>query len=116
MGCALHLHHAISESGLISQGYLQRPDWRRAVRVPFVQVPAGSGNALAANCGLWTPETAAYALCKGKHSPIDIASVAQPGRQRSYSFLTVAFGLISNLDVGTDHLRCDAWLAPPACW
>lgn len=89
-----------------AQGYLSRPDWKQAVQIPFAQIPSGSGNALAANCGLWSPVTAAHAICKGRQSPVDIASIAQPGRARTYSFLSVTFGMISNLDVGTDHLRC----------
>lgn len=87
------------------QGYLQHSDWHRAVKIPFMQIPSGTGNALAANCGLWTPVTAAHALCKGLQSPIDVASIAQPGRPRMLSFLSLTFGMISNLDVGTDHLR-----------
>ena len=46
------------------QGLLQRPDWAEAARLPLCQVPGGSGNALAANCGLWSPVTAAHAICK----------------------------------------------------
>ena len=84
---------------------MQRPDWEQAVKVPFMQIPAGSGNALAANCRLWSPVTAAYALCKHKQCPLDIASIRQPHCDRIFAFLSVTFGLISNLDVGTDHLR-----------
>jgi len=47
-----------------AQGLLQRPDWAEAARLPLCQVPGGSGNALAANCGLWSPATAAHAICK----------------------------------------------------
>lgn len=46
------------------QGLLQRADWAEAARLPLCQVPGGSGNALAANCGLWSPVTAAHAICK----------------------------------------------------
>ena len=45
----------------LPQGYFNGEGWEQRVRTPFCLVPSGSGNALAANCGLWTPETAAYA-------------------------------------------------------
>jgi hypothetical protein len=38
------------------QGYFHGEDWSTRVGTPFCLVPSGSGNALAANCGLWTPQ------------------------------------------------------------
>ena len=46
--------------------------------MPFAHVPGGSGNGLAASCGLWDTTTAAYAICKGRTQPLDVASVLQP--------------------------------------
>ena len=109
----------------------------RGCPLPFVHVPGGSGNGLAASCGLWDAETAAYAICKGKTRSLDIASCLQPsplspsaaaaavvpkdktdmpgnvkeskggglGGKRFYSFLSTVFGVMSNLDIGTEHLR-----------
>lgn len=84
--------------------------------LPFVHVPGGSGNGLAASCGLWDVETAAVAIVKGVMGKLDIASVLQPsaasdpseqglGGKRFYSFLSTVFGLLSNIDIGTEHLR-----------
>ncbi len=70
--------------------------------------PAGaaSGNALAANCGLWSPETAAFAVVRGRARAIDIFSVLQPGGgARCHGFLSVYYGMMANLDRGTEHLR-----------
>eukprot|EP00884_Botryococcus_braunii_P011795 jgi/Botrbrau1/20616/Bobra.113_1s0042.1 len=89
----------------ILQGYFDRPDWKEAVTIPFVQVPAGSGNALSANTGMWTAEAAAFAICKGRTSPIDIISFFQSPKECLYAFLSSTYGVISNLDVGTDNLR-----------
>ncbi|KAK9835353.1 hypothetical protein WJX81_004306 [Elliptochloris bilobata] len=89
------------------QGLLQRPDWADAARLPLCQVPGGSGNALAANCGLWSPVTAAHAICKGRQRVLDIVSVLQPPGRRYYAFLSIVFGMVANLDRGTEHLR---WL------
>ncbi len=47
--------------------------------MPFAHVPGGSGNGLAASCGLWDPVTAAYSICKGRTQPLDVASVVQVG-------------------------------------
>lgn len=60
------------------QGLLNRPDWETSRRVPLAHVPGGSGNGLAASCGLWDTVTAAYSICKGRTQPLDVASVLQP--------------------------------------
>ena len=54
---------------------------------------------------MWDIVTAAHAICKGKTRPIDIVSMLQPPATRFYSFLSLNFGLVSNLDIGTEHLR-----------
>lgn len=54
---------------------------------------------------MWDLVTAAHAICKGKTRPIDIVSMLQPPATRFYSFLSLNFGLVSNLDIGTEHLR-----------
>ncbi len=84
---------------------MRRPDWSSAVRVPLAPVPTGSGNGLAASAGLWDVATAAVALCRGRAQPIDVASVLQPPASRSYCLLSVVYGVMSNLDIGTEHLR-----------
>lgn len=38
---------------------------------------------------------------------MDVASVLQPPNRRMYIMLMATYGLMSNLDVGTEHLR---WL------
>jgi sphingosine kinase len=87
------------------QGLLARPDWEAVRRLPLAQVPCGSGNALAASTGLWSVHTAVHAVVKGQQRALDVASVVQSGR-RCFSFLSVSYGLITNLDIGTEHLRC----------
>ena len=93
----------------VLQGILQRPDWEICSELPLVQVPCGSGNALAASTGLWDVPTAVHAALKGIIAPLDIASVIQPaegkGPSRFFSFLSFTYGMISSLDIGTEHLR-----------
>ncbi len=55
--------------------------------------------------GMWDLVTAAYAICKGRTRCMDIVSMLQPPSTRFYSFLSLNFGLISNLDIGTENLR-----------
>lgn len=88
-------------------GLLVRDDWRDVVsKVCLVQVPCGSGNALAASSGHRTVSRAAYAAIRGHPMPLDIASIIQPSTQKRFvSFLSITYGLIANLDIGTEHLR-----------
>lgn len=95
----------------------------RALRdSPIVHVPCGSGNALATS--VYGPARATdvryAALCalKGSPLPLDLSSFSQPDPgpgpgpaqqqqppRRRYTFLTQAFGLMADLDLGTEHLR-----------
>ncbi|KAI3428489.1 hypothetical protein D9Q98_007314 [Chlorella vulgaris] len=86
------------------QGLLTRQDWEATRQLPLAQIPCGSGNALAASVGMWNVHTALHAIIKGQQRPLDIASVVQHER-RCFSFLSVSYGLITNLDIGTEHLR-----------
>ena len=57
------------------------------------------------SAGMWDVITATFAICKGKTEALDIMSVLQPPGRRYYSFLSITYGLIANLDVGTENLR-----------
>lgn len=87
------------------QGLLGRSDWEAACKIPFAAIPTGSGNGLAASTGLWDPATAVVALCKHTTHPIDMASVLQPPGSRYYCFLSLVYGLMANLDIGTESWR-----------
>jgi sphingosine kinase len=88
------------------QGLLNRADWAAAAAVPLLQAPAGSGNALAASAGLWSVAAAAHALVKGAAVPLDVMSVMQPSaRDRFYGFLSVTYGTIAAIDIGTERWR-----------
>ena len=88
----------------VLQGLMGRPDWEVSSKMPLAQVPTGSGNALAGCAGTSTPVEAMLAVLKGRPAALDVASIFQPPR-RHFSFLSSYMGLLSNLDVGTDHLR-----------
>lgn len=40
----------------------------------------------------------------GRPFPLDICSVTQ-GRERYFSFLSQAYGLMADVDLGTEHMR-----------
>eukprot|EP00798_Chlamydomonas_sp_ICE-L_P017203 gene17203-23524_t len=97
---------------------LGRPDWEAPCRLPIAAVPTGSGNGMAASsvptgsgngmatsCGMWDPTTAAHAICKGRTEPLDMATVLQAPGSRYLIFLSVVFGLMANLDIGTEWMR-----------
>ncbi|KAF8334184.1 ATP-NAD kinase-like domain-containing protein [Cantharellus anzutake] len=76
--------------------------------VPVVPIPTGSANGFNLNLqgmkGCFDVGLAALNVIKGKPMHLDMCSVTQ-GTKRSWSFFTQAAGLMSDLDVGTEHLR-----------
>jgi len=91
----------------VIQGLLDRPDWYSMVKsTTLVQVPCGSGNAVAASTDVWNVSSAVYVALRGVPQKMDIASIIQPeSGRRLYSFLSVTYGMVANLDIGTEHLR-----------
>ena len=91
----------------VIQGLLDRPDWHAMVEsTSLVQVPCGSGNAVAASTDVWNVPSAVYVALRGVPQKMDIASIIQPeSNERLYSFLSVTYGMVANLDIGTEHLR-----------
>lgn len=88
------------------QGLRRLPSDARAFSVPLCLVPAGSGNGIAASCGLWTPATAAHAMLHGALAHMDAATVIQPGSgTRLLSVMSLQYGMLADLDIGTEHLR-----------
>nr|GAT52771.1 predicted protein [Mycena chlorophos] len=101
----------LSGDGIVSEllnGLATRPDARTALQIPIAPIPAGSGNALAVN--LLGPENvvdvglATLNAIKGVPMSLDICSVSQ-GATRRYSFLSQAFALMAQLDMGTEWIR-----------
>jgi sphingosine kinase len=87
-------------------GLAARPDARRALsRIALAHVPCGSGNAMSCNLyGTHRPSVAALAIIKGVVTSMDLVSVTY-GDRRLLSFLSQAFGIVADIDLGTEHLR-----------
>jgi sphingosine kinase len=87
-------------------GLAQRQDARLALeKMPVVMIPCGSGNGMALNLyGTYKASYAALGIVKGITTPLDLVSITQ-GDKRSLSFLSQAFGLMAELDLGTENMR-----------
>ncbi|KAI9786051.1 MAG: sphinganine kinase lcb4 [Peltula sp. TS41687] len=107
----------------VFNGLGRRKDAVRALRkIAVVQLPCGSGNAMAWNlCGTGSPSLAALRVVKGLRTPLDLVSVTHGGRggggggggggaeggdrRRTLSFLSQALGTVAETDLGTENLR-----------
>ncbi|GMF19537.1 unnamed protein product [Phytophthora lilii] len=93
----------------VVQGLMKRPDWNAAIRQPIGIIPGGSGNGLAHSITHQSeekgkPVNAAYVLAKGDPHDLDITSVRN-GKETTYSFLSLEWASIADVDVGSEKLR-----------
>ncbi|KAM9782979.1 sphingosine kinase 2 [Neosynchiropus ocellatus] len=118
----------ISGDGLLHEvinGLMERPDWERAIKTPVGILPCGSGNALAGSINhhagfdmcLREPLllNCCFLLCRGDVRPMDLVSVTTSpgpssnshpaGPRRLFSFLSVAWGFVSDVDIESERYR-----------
>ncbi|XP_075392362.1 sphingosine kinase 2 isoform X1 [Tenrec ecaudatus] len=108
----------LSGDGLLYEvlnGLLARPDWKEAVKKPVGILPCGSGNALAGAVnqhggfasviGLDLLLNCSLLLCRGGSRPLDLLSVTLASGSRCFSFLSVAWGFVSDVDIQTERFR-----------
>ena len=96
------IHEAIN-------GLIGRSDWQTAILKPIGVIPAGTGNGLVKTLleiagEPYDPVSAAFLIAKGKQRPIDIAITQQNG-QSYYSFLSMSWAIISDVDIESERLR-----------
>ncbi|KAM4691642.1 sphingosine kinase 1 [Rhinophrynus dorsalis] len=99
----------------VVNGIMERPDWRRAIKKPLAILPGGSGNALAASVSHYSGHqqvtgtkllnNCTYILCKGRPVPLDLISLTTSSGRRIFSFLSLAWGLISDVDIESEKYR-----------
>ncbi|KAF9945882.1 sphinganine kinase lcb4 [Modicella reniformis] len=102
---------SISGDGVLHEvinGLMERPDAVLAHKLPLGAIPGGSGNALSfsllgENHGNHVGN-AVLGIIKGKAMPVDLCSVTQ-GDTRFFSFVLQSFGMIADVDLGSEHLR-----------
>uniref|UniRef100_A0A3P9IB41 sphingosine kinase n=1 Tax=Oryzias latipes TaxID=8090 RepID=A0A3P9IB41_ORYLA len=108
----------MSGDGLLYEvinGLLERSDWEEAIRTPLGILPGGSGNALAASVHYYSRASPVFGedllvscgflLCRGLVFPMDLVSVRFPSGQRLFSFLSLAWGFVADVDVESEKYR-----------
>ncbi|CAN9513647.1 unnamed protein product [Ophioblennius macclurei] len=118
----------VSGDGLLHEvinGLMERPDWEQAIKTPVGILPCGSGNALAGSIN----HHAGYDMClreplllnccfllsRGGVRPMDLVSVTTSpapsnnsraaAPRRLFSFLSVAWGFVSDVDIESERYR-----------
>ncbi|XP_061181665.1 sphingosine kinase 2-like isoform X1 [Saccostrea echinata] len=105
----------VSGDGLIYEvinGLMSRADWEVAINFPVGCLPGGSGNALSLNINYQAGEPvdlnpilhSTFVLIKHRVIPMDLVLVQIPGKQM-YSFLSVTWGLVADIDYESERLR-----------
>ncbi|KAF3687485.1 Sphingosine kinase 1 [Channa argus] len=108
----------MSGDGLLYEvinGLLERPDWEEAIRTPLGVLPGGSGNALAASIHHYSGASpvrseelllsCGFLLCKGLVSHMDLVSIRLSSGTRLFSFLSLAWGFIADVDIESEKYR-----------
>ena len=90
-------------------GLMSRRDCRRAIELPLGIIPGGTGNGLSKTLlelsgENYDPLNAAFLIVKGKQQTFDIAAIEQNGT-KYYSFLSLAWGLVSDIDIESEKLK-----------
>ncbi|XP_032684166.1 sphingosine kinase 1 isoform X1 [Odontomachus brunneus] len=97
----------------VVNGLFQRPDWEKALReLPLGVIPCGSGNGLAKSIAHAKQEPydrnptliSALSAVKSKRMPMDLVRV-ETRNQILFSFLSVGWGLIADIDIESERLR-----------
>ncbi|MEQ2204200.1 hypothetical protein XENOCAPTIV_009550, partial [Xenoophorus captivus] len=99
----------------VINGLMEREDWQQAIQTPLGILPGGSGNALAASIHnysqlppAWNEElllSCGFMLCKGLVGSLDLVSVHLASRQRLFSFLSLAWGFVADVDIESEKYR-----------
>uniref|UniRef100_A0A3Q0RKY1 Sphingosine kinase 1 n=1 Tax=Amphilophus citrinellus TaxID=61819 RepID=A0A3Q0RKY1_AMPCI len=95
----------MSGDGLLYEvinGLLERSDWEEAIRIPLGILPGGSGphtnhEELLVSCG--------FLLCKGLVSHMDLVSIHLSSSPRLFSFLSLAWGFVADVDIESEKYR-----------
>lgn len=99
---------SISGDGLVHEilnGLCKNP---KHLSTPIGIIPAGSGNALAQyiSSGRINLNKCASICIKGKLHPLDINEISFADNSVIYSFLSISWGYIAEVDIESDYFRC----------
>lgn len=99
---------------------INRYDWQKYHHIPLGIIPGGTSNGLSKSILELAGQdydliNATLLIIRGKYQPLDIVKIQQycndnrkhknHNHQISYSFLSISWGLISDVDIESDHLR-----------
>lgn len=90
-------------------GLMRRGDRETAIKIPLGIIPSGTGNGLCKTLlsksgESYNPLNAAFVIVKGRQQTFDLAAVKQNNLEY-YSFLSLAWGLISDVDIESEKLK-----------
>ncbi|XP_014779119.2 sphingosine kinase 2 [Octopus bimaculoides] len=105
----------VAGDGLIFEvinGLMSRPDWDQALKIPIGCIPGGSGNALCCSINYSAGEPilenmvlhSTFILIKHQVLPLDLVAI-QTVNQSMYSFLSVTWGFIADIDYESEKYR-----------
>ena len=103
----------ISGDGLMHEvynGLVSRPDKDVACKIPVFILPGGSSNAMAYYLCEKSKEefsliNCAYIAIKGKPVPLDANCIERANKPRIYSFMSICWGIIADIDIESEFLR-----------
>lgn len=95
----------------VVNGLFERPDWMSAIKeVPIGIIPCGSGNGLAKSVAIddsYDQNPVLFStlnILKGNSTPLDLVRV-ETRSKIMYSFLSIGWGLLSDIDIESEKLR-----------
>lgn len=103
----------VSGDGLVYEalnGLASRPDSDKALAMPIGHIPGGSGNGLAQSILHSSGESfgvldAGFLIAKGGTQTLHLSTVSTAGQPPKTSFLSLAGGVIADIDLGSESLR-----------
>lgn len=110
----------ISGDGLVYEvinGLMERPDWEKAIRIPFGQLPGGSANALACSIAYLTNEpfdglsleqfasNCAFNMSKSLGKTTDLCTYELSNKSVVHSFLSFEWAIVADVDSESEKYR-----------
>lgn len=107
----------VAGDGLLHEvynGLLARPDWRAAIQFSVGALPGGSGNALVSTLASAQGDlaeedgglmSAAVSVARGNLAAMDLFLVRGPGPDIRVGFLSLGWGLLTDVDIDSEALR-----------
>lgn len=114
-GLHIYLLLQVGGDGIVFEvinGLFERWDWQDAIQIPLAVVPGGSGNGLARSIAYNSNEPylscptlpSALSAVRNIQHPMDLVRV-ETTSQIMFSFLSVGWGLLSDVDIESESLR-----------